>query len=182
MAQTLLSFQWQQREPYKLKTWQRTDFSAHQICILIRELFSQIGSSSMRAAFPHCWSSIYSFWRHPLLPREGRYLPQSTTPKQWMKKCGFTPASIFSAGLECTSTIMIYHKYSARREWFLTTKRWSCLAIASVWSHSFNLKMQATSNTYLAKVCSCSWTDHRAFFCRIKNCWQLSTIFKDTDL
>lgn len=151
MTQTLLRFQWQQHEPYKLKMWQITDFTAHQICILIRELFSQIGFI-MRAAFPHCLSSIYSFWRHPRLPREGRYLPKSTTTKQWMKKCGFTPASIFSAGLECAFTIMIYHKYSARRERFLTTKRWSSLAIASVWSHSFNLKMQATSSTYLAKV------------------------------
>lgn len=151
MAQTLLSFQWQQRQPYKLKMWQRTDFTAHQICILIRELFSQIGFN-MRAAFPHCLSSIYSFWRHPLLPREGRYLPQSATLKQSMKKCSFTSATIFSAGLECAFTIMICHKYSARREWFLTTKRWSCLTTASVWSHSFNIKMQATSNTYLRNV------------------------------
>lgn len=85
-------------------------------------------------------------------PEKEDVFPKALHQNNEWKKKAFTPAGSFSRGSEWTFTITIFLKNSARREWFLTTKRWSCLIIASIQDHSFNLKMQTISNTSLATV------------------------------
>lgn len=130
--------------------WQRTDFTLHQICILIRSCSPRVTLKWEQLSHIVC-QVFTAFEDIPCSPEKEDIFPKALHQNNEWKKI-FTPASSFSRGSEWTFTIMIFLKYSARREWFLTTKRWSCLIIASVQDHSFNLKMQTTSNTCLAMV------------------------------